>query len=232
MSTKRHFTLTTVAAAGCLLVLAPSLRADVVAFDNTTNDKNYAFDTQQTEVGDQILLGNQPSGAVSLKVTDFMFEYWGINLSANATADVKFYANDGPNGTPGTVLWDTGAFTIPPTDRSTIDFNVANGAFSLSNPVAVPLSFTWAVTFANLGSSGSAGVDIYTPPTVGNDYIDFWQNTGTGWQLMEPTGSQPNMDFAAKLSGNYAIIPEPATWLTLALGGLGLLLYRRRSRSV
>jgi hypothetical protein len=84
---------------------------------------------------------------------------------------------------------------------------------------------TWSVQFQGMTLADSVGVDIYSPPTAGGDYPDYWQNNG-GWTLL--TNVVP-MDFAARFEAN-ATVPEPATLTLSILGGLGILTLARRLR--
>jgi hypothetical protein len=85
---------------------------------------------------------------------------------------------------------------------------------------------TWSVKFTGLGLDDSVGVDIYSPPVVGTDYPDYWQNDGTGWTLL--TNSVP-MDFGARFYAE-STVPEPSTVTLSILGGLGILTLARRLR--
>ena len=75
-----------------------------------------------------------------------------------------------------------------------------------------------------MAADDSVGVDLYSPPVVGADYPDYWQNDGTGWTLMT---NSPPMDFAARME---ATVPEPSTMALSVCGGLGLLILARRLR--
>jgi MYXO-CTERM domain-containing protein len=108
------------------------------------------------------------------------------------------------------------------TNGATLSYNL------MGSPVTVPDSFTWTVTFsgANIGSGGTAGVPIFTPPTSGGNYLDYWENDGTFaspiWILK--TNASVNVDFAARVSG----VPEPSIAAFAALGAAGLLFRLRR----
>jgi hypothetical protein len=168
-------------------------------------------------------------------LTDFSFEYWGANsihpdsFTGTIEARVQFYLNNGTpsfNGyaTPGTSFYDSGFFSVPtPTTRSTFDFTagVDFPAWGLVMPAVS--NMTWSVQFVGMGAGDSVGLDIYSPPTVGQDYPDYWQNNGgAGWALMTNT---PPMDFAARMD---ATVPEPSTLALAVVGGLGLLVFARR----
>ena len=105
---------------------------------------------------------------------------------------------DGPlfNGysTPGTSFYDSGLFSVgSPTPRSTFVFTA--GSDFAAGGLYVPSSdITWSVQFTGLGTGDDLGVDIYSPPTVGSDFPDWWENTGSGWTLN--TNNLP-MNFAA-----------------------------------
>jgi hypothetical protein len=74
----------------------------------------------------------------------------------------------------------------------------------------VPLdqqTFTWAVSLNGLDTGESAGLWIYTPPTVGNNYRDYWYKDGSGWQLR--AGAQA-IDFEAKI-GSSDVLPTGVT---------------------
>jgi hypothetical protein len=191
--------------AGCISALAQG----VTAYDNSTTDLHIRFDPGTAEVGDQIILATGPS-----LVTQFSLQYWGTGFSGTETAQVRFYANDGAlyganARMPGTLLWNSSAFPITATERSRLTFSGDLGA-----GVSVPASFTYSVQFGGLGAGANAGLDLYSPPGIGNNYPDYWHNTGgSAWELR--TGANP-MDFGATL-----MVPEPGT---LALGGLGLAL--------
>ena len=211
-----------------------SLRAATI-FDNTQNDLKVRFNPGTYQVGDQILLSGTDRYLIN-----FSFEFWGTNTASpgNTTfagavqADVRFYLNDGPlfNGyaTPGTLFYDSGFFNVVnPTPRSTFVFTPGNlpGDLPLGGLYIPSSEMTWSVQFRGMGGTDSIGLDIYNPPTVGSDYPDYWQNTGTGWTLMQ-NGIAPTMNFAAQMQ---ATVPEPSA-LALLAGGLGILVMARRLR--
>jgi hypothetical protein len=216
------------------LGIGTSLRAQTTIFDNSVNDLVTRFNPGTYEVGDEILLASP----ADRYLTSFSFEYWGTSggsdtapsFSAPITATVTFYENDGTPyhgyNTPGTSFF-TESFLVPgPTSRSTFVFTPASD-FPGGLPLFIPTSdMTWSVQFSGMGATDSVGVDIYSPPVIGSDYPDYWQNDGTGWTLQ--TNTVP-MDFAARFDAN-ATIPEPSTLALSLAGGLGLLTLARRLR--
>src|SRR5208282_121995 len=208
-------------------------QTSVTIFDNSHNDLQTRFDPGTDQVGDEIILAGSDR-----YLTSFSFEYWGTSLNPASFAGavqarVELYENNGPtfNGyaTPGTVFYDSGWFggfgpTGGNTNRATLNFSVGPDFPQGGLYMPVLSNMTWSVQFRNLGTGDAAGVDIYSPPTVGQDYPDYWQNDGTGWELM--TNSVP-MDFAAVMQ---ATVPEPSTLALSVCGGLGLLLMARRLR--
>jgi len=208
-----------------------SLNADSI-YNNSANDLLTRFNPGALEVGDEIILAGS-----ARYLTNFSFEFWGTNtanpsaFSGSVTATVRFYLNDGTlfNGyaAPGTLLYTSGPFSITPTARSTAIFTAGadfpvNGLFLGPGPGGTLLTnVTWSVQFAGMGPTDSAGVDIFSPPVVGGEHTDYWENSGVAWSLK--TNSVP-VDFAAVLQA----APEPSPFALSILGGLGMLLWRRR----
>jgi hypothetical protein len=218
--------------------LAMPLSATTI-FSNTNNDSFIRFNPGLLEVGDQILLAS-----TERYLTNFSFEYWGQNsihmnsFSGNIQARVQFYLNTGPlfNGyasPSATAFYTSPFFSIPtPTDRSVFNFSSAGGDFAprgllIPTPGVVGDSMTWSVQFVGMGAGDSVGLDIFSPPTVGQDYPDYWQNNGFGnWQLMTNSVAT-TMNFAARLD---ATVPEPSVLALSIFGGLSLLVVARRLR--
>ena len=218
------------------LGLTLPLSAATAIFDNSANDLLVRFDPGTYEVGDEIMLAS-----TERYLTDFDFEFWGTNTASPTSfagavqARVRFYENNGAlfNGyyaTPGTNFYDSGWFSVAsPTERSIFIFTAGSdfpdGGLFIPMPITTS-NMTWSVQFQGMGATDSVGVDIYSPPAVGQDYPDYWQNDGTGWRLM--TNGVP-MDFAARFYANETI-PEPSTFALALVGGLGILTLVRRLR--
>lgn len=199
-----------------------------VVYDNTVNDLTGRFATGSAEVGDQIILGG------SLRVLEtFSFEFYYTNTASilgSPQVTLNLYANDGPefNGyaSPGSVLYASptyGGLITTFTNRATIEFDQSD----FGDSVVLPDSFTWTVQFSGLDANDDIGLDIYSPPVVGDNYADYWINTGSGWELKQADVDPANnpIDFAAYVTA----VPEPATFALLLLGGLGCTVWRRRS---
>lgn len=183
-----------------------------IVYDNTTNDKLTTFEIGSgEEVGDEVLLDTNYFNGNYYLLDYFSFTYWGQNFSGDEQMNVKFYKNDGPNGAPGTQLWESGLFSIPGTSKSQIIFDSGLGV-QLNQR-----NFTWAVTFNGLSSNEKAGLWIFSPPTVGQNYTDYWYNDGSGWQLR--AGSQA-IDFEAKFGA--LAVPPTVTVTSPAEGGYGV----------
>jgi hypothetical protein len=218
------------------LGLTLSRCAATTIFDNSVNDLVTRFNPGTLEVGDEIMLGS-----TERYLTGFSFEFWGTNTSHPTTfsgpveARVQFYENTGDpfNGYPTpslTSFWDSGWFSLGgPTARSTAVFaqgvDFPDGGLYLPMPTGIS-NMTWSVQFQGMGTDDSVGVDIYSPPVVGSDYPDYWQNNGGTWSLL--TNGVP-MDFAARMDANPTI-PEPSAWALSLIGGLSLLIMVRRLR--
>jgi hypothetical protein len=204
-------------------------------YNNSTNDLLIQFDPGTSQVGSEIILAG-----TERYVTDFSFEYWGVNsihpgaFSGTIEAEVQFYLNDGTlfNGfaSPSTSLFNSGWFSVPtPTDRNTFIFSIAGGDFGAGGLfLPVESNMTWTVQFRGMGIGDSVGVDLYGPPTVGQAYGDYWQYNGTSWALMTNSVAPPLIaSFGANM---VATVPEPSSLALSVLGGLGLLVAVRRFR--
>lgn len=193
-----------------------SSQADIV-YDNSSNDLNTRFNPDVAQVGDQIILTGS-----GLTLTNFTFQYWGTGFGGNELAQIRFYNNDGTNfiagaPVPNTQFFDSGQFAIGGTARATLSFDLTGLGI-----VATNNTFTWSVQFFNVNNtSEKAGVDLYSPPTVGQNYSDYWEANGGGWSLK--SGPQ-DMSFAARVSA----VPEPSILALLGLGGLAGAFLRRR----
>ena len=179
--------------------LCQQSRADLV-YDNSSADLSVRFSPGTNEVGDEITLTATNS---SRCVTNFIFEYYGTGFSGNEQARLRFYLNDGTNSpsgfpVPNTVIYDSGFFPISATPRATLEFTRENSQLN----VLVPDSFTWSVQFAGIdpGESIGMGVDLYSPPTVGWSYDDYWDYSADGWQLR--TNATYPMNFAARVQAS------------------------------
>ena len=211
------------------MLLAGSLQAAVI-YANSTNDLVTRLNPGTTEVGDQIKLAG-----TERMLTSFSFEFWGTNTASPTSfagtiqARVRFYENNGApfNGylAPGTNFFDSGWFSVlSPTERSTFIFTA--GSDFPSWGLFIPADeMTWSVEFSGMGGTDSVGVDLYSPPTVGQNYDDYWSYSGSSWTLQ--TNSVATMSFGAYME---AVVPEPSTVTLSIMGGLGMLLLTRRLR--
>jgi hypothetical protein len=205
--------------------------ADAI-YSNTSNDLSTRFDTGTAEVGDEVTL--ESTGFL----TSFSLEYWAENsasssaFAGNVEARVRLYRNNGElvsgYASPSDFIYDSGWFSLgAPTSRSTINF-AAGVDWSPSGLFIADNNITWSIQFQGLGSTDSAGLDVFNPPTVGSSYDDYWwRDPGTGeWSLLQD-GSGIPMNFAARFE---ATIPEPSSLSLVLLGGLGAVWMRRNRK--
>jgi hypothetical protein len=217
------------ALATCVVTFSASA---ATIYDNSaaSSDLGTRFNPGLFEIGDEIILGGPER-----YLTDFRFGYWALNNGTEAGSftgidvRVRFYLNDGPefNGyaTPSSTFFDSGwldAFITIPTNRGTIVFTSSDFGGGLFMPVTS--NFTWSVQFRDMDVDDTIGVDLFSPPTVGQAINDYWQYNGTSWSLL--TNTVP-MNFAARLE---ATVPEPSVVVLAILGGVGFLLMGRRLR--
>lgn len=226
MKTKK--TVRDVVSSVALVMVATTFIAQAeIVYNNSTGDSNIRLNPGTREIGDEIVLGGS-----ARMITDFTFQYWGENFFGDdEEARVRFYLNDGPNSpagpqVPSTLFYDSDWFSISETPRSTLiitDF--ITGAIVPLNGL-LPESFTWTVRFRGVDAidGESAGVDLYNPPTVGGNYLEYWENTGPGgWEYRGETNGIA-LNFGARISA----VPEPSMIALGLVAGMAVLVLRGR----
>ena len=190
-----------------IIALANTTRAELV-YDNATGDLSTIFNPGPFEVGDEIILANNGG-----PITNFTFQYTA-SFPGTRFGHLRFYENDGPPSSgfssPGTKFFDSGPFVIN-SGSHTVTFDTDFGA-----GLSAPNTFTWSVQFLGLLPGDSAGLDLFGPVTVGNNYDDYWDFNGSAWTLRQSTNGMP-INFAARVEA----VPEPST---ITLGILGCVL--------
>jgi hypothetical protein len=205
-------------AVGAVAVLTQSAQSQSTVYDNTETyagaNFNYASGAGTFMAGNEVVLGGT-STSDAIATFQVQYDFTGTGTAA-ASVDASFYANTGAtyNGyaTPAaTTLWDAGNFTL------TSFTTGAGNTLTYTVPgTVVPKDFTWVVTFSGLAAGQAAGLSLYGPAATGQNYHDAWLNSGTGWSLVQASGSNPALEFGAKLTGTG--VPEPST---IAMGVMG-----------
>ncbi len=202
----------------------------VLVYDNSANDLATRFEVGTNEAGNQIILAG-----TERYLEGFSYEFWSTNLTGasslegtNVTVRLRFYANDGTNfnnyPTPGTLLYDSGEFWLGTwtTPRATVVYDEFDLWLYALYPLmdALPPSFTWTVQFDGLGANDRIGVDLYSPPVVGQSYGDFWLRTDGGWELRMLAGVAADIAARAIASTNRVVISVLDTVTNAVPGGL------------
>jgi hypothetical protein len=225
--------------AGVFLTTSVAVHGDLL-YQNTTFDSGNSLTfTNGWQLGNEIVMGN---GYTSASLTNFSFEIYSTLASfaggTNVQMQVFLYRNDGPtfNGyaTPGTTLFDSGSFTLttPQQDLGAGQFAETLGFDNISFPGLFPVyipttNFTFAAVVTGLASGDIVGMELFTNAAVGQNYGDFWVNSGGGWALM--TNSVP-ASIGSQFEGTAA--PEPSTLSLCAVGALAAgFWFRRRQQS-
>jgi hypothetical protein len=198
-----------------------SAKAQIIAYDNTSNYQNVVSSQGNIEIGDEI---NLTTGAST--ISDFQFEY-NYNGAGTPTGILRIYAKDANSGlAPGTLLFQSGSFTLQNGFHQGAVNNIS---------LAVPGTIIWSVDFAGIGAGENAGLLYYNGVGVGagpgQSFDDHWEFTTDPnnpslpphWVLFDTPGVIDN--FGARVT----TVPEPTT-VGLLMGGAALLGLAARRR--
>jgi hypothetical protein len=140
----------------------------------------------------------------------------GLSMQGySGTADfvVRLYANNGPSGAPGSLLWQSGLSNNVPLSGAVqlIPFEVPD--------VLVPDAFTWTVQVSNY-EPVAVGLVGANPPSIGSSPTYTWFGGPGSWtQLTDP------QDFMVEVLA----VPEPGVG-SLFCFCWGVLVLKRRFR--
>ena len=175
-----------------LLCAAALSDADAgVIYDNTTTPLGSTSFTA-LQIGDEVNAAGSERIVSLLQV--------GVTqqgFAGRADLQAWLYANDGPGGQPGTMLWQSAILNDVP-------LTGGNDLIAFPVPlVQVPNTFTWTVQISDT-TPVAVGLPHFHPPTVGSSPDYAWFGGPGSWtRLLGP----PPRDLMARVTA----IPEPAT---------------------
>jgi hypothetical protein len=192
-----------------MLTLSSSVNAQTTIFSDLSPNGGWGVD--RDEYGDEVSV----SGA-NWRVTSMQIEIYSQGTFPNgggigpgfADFQASLYANNGPQGKPGTLLWQS-AF-VPynyPAGLSLLTYAVPN--------VAVPGQFTWALQYTNYSNPiAPPALPLANAPTIGT--------VNSGWFAGPADWGQTTDYYMAQIIA----VPEPGPGIVLLGGALALLFIR------
>ena len=171
--------------------------------------------------GDEITLAGSDRFVTSINI--FIRGSYPLS-SGTVDANVRFYANDGSGGAPGTILWDSGIVQDIP-----YVFGLNNFHFNVPS-VLVPHTFTWAIQLSGVQVKDSYpnygfGPMFYNPPTVGSSNDFVWDYEIGSWVKYE---GKDGVVFNLAAQVDASPVSEPTTMLLLGFSLFGLVGYRKK----
>ena len=145
-------------------------------------------------------------------------------MSGNESVRLRFYTETSASDpSPGVKFFDSGYYHIPAsalTDGATLLYDFVNDLDFNKYNIVLPDTFTWTVQFSGIDPGETAGLELYSPPSIGNNFTDFWQlNPDTHVWESKVSASGTAMDFGAAVEA----VPEPSQLLVgILAGGLWL----------
>ena len=209
----------------CMVACGLELKATTI-FNNTgTPTGGLVFGSLNGEVGDQVQVAGTDRYVTQLQIGIYPQGGFFPNGTAGAAdVEARIYANDGPAGNPGSLLWDSGRlFHVSyPGNVNLLTFAVPQ--------VLVPDTFTWTLQYSNAAPLPLCEVFVNTP-TVGSSQDFFWvHGAGSPWQ-------QINGGEIDNLMARVEAVPEPSVFALTSLLAVALLLgigigrFKNRNRS-
>ena len=178
-----------------------------LVFDNTTNPGVAVFGPGCCQAGNEVTLGGSRR-----KITQLSWMVDSQNNDVVVDFETRIYANDGPGGAPGTVIWESGLLTG-------INVLSTNSFVDILVPeVFVPNIVTF--TSRIVASTPIALARVRGgPSSVGSLNASWFDSSVGGWsQQFGPWGLR------------VLAVPEPSVISLLAIAGI-LVLRSSRSRS-
>jgi hypothetical protein len=166
------------------------------------------------ELGQQITLANT---FALTTLTNFTFQLYSTNVAfSSVSLDVQLLNNNGPTNGPGTVVFDSGSFSLSSPNQLSAGNNLENITFSNLTINLPANNFTLGLTVQGLGTGTNVAIQLYGSPTVGSDNGAYFVNNGS-WQKYTNSAIGP-ANFGATFLGT-ATVPEPSV---VYLGATGI----------
>jgi hypothetical protein len=160
-------------------------------YDNSTSPASERYADSKVELGDQLQLSG-----TARTVTDIYIEYYGnFTAQGDEKGRLRIYNNKNTydlfRKSPTDVLFESDFFPVSPS------FNT----YALHNlNITVPDTITLGLEFSGLAENEDAGFLLYSPPTVGSSFNEFWRRTTVGgWEAFTYTLTDPTFKANASI---------------------------------
>lgn len=180
-----------------------------VIYDNTTTPVGPLSFTA-LEIGDEV-----EAAGTARALTELTIGVSQQGFAGTADLQARLYRNDGQDGAPGTLLWES-----PLLNDVALSGGIDLIAFAVPG-IVVPDVFTWTLQVSDTEPVG-VGLPHFDPPTVGASPDYAWVGSpGSFGKLVLP---DETVNFMARISA----VPGPGS-AVLVMMGLGIVWLSRRA---